>query len=80
MIRSAKIFFPQCDCCGEELHELNSASKDTAFDAALEAGWHSIGGKLFCPNCSVYDYDRDEWRQAGVDDACLTIGKTNKYY
>ena len=67
MIQKVTMYQAVCDGCGKShVDELNGyvAWSDmwSAKNTAMDTGWQEIDGKLYCPDCMVYDEETDSYK------------------
>ena len=68
MVEKYAMFGVRCDGCGRVLEESDECgrrmmsifgSKDDAVEQAEGCGWLADAGRIYCPDCTVYDEELD---------------------
>lgn len=66
MIRKVEMYQAVCDGCGknhvnEALGYVAWTDEWSAINDAVEDEWQEIDGKLYCPDCVLYDEESDNF-------------------
>lgn len=67
MIREVTMYQAVCDGCGKWKPPCKTKEK-AMYIASVWKGWKEIDGKLYCPDCYVYDKETDEYKPKKKED------------